>query len=390
MLEHLTSIITELCSIIIVTAIFSSLFLYTRQPIILAYIFTGIVIGPYGLQLVTNATSISQMGHLGVILLLFILGLNLQPQRLLHLFKQSAVITLVSCLLFFISGFLFALLINLTVSDALITAAAMMFSSTVISLKLIPTTTLHHLRMGEVMTSILLMQDIIAISVLLLLNIDTHHSLTISLSVLIIKLIAIIVSAYFAVKYIMLPLLKRFDVIQEYSFIATLAWCFFWAVLSHSVGLSYETGAFIAGISLAVSPVSQAIAVHLKPLREFFLILFFFAIGAKINLWNSDIYTVLGIIFGICLIRIKAWGFKIALILANENHIESVELRARLSQASEFSLLLIYAATAQGLLSDQGKTFIETVTITTFVISTYWIVRRYPTPISMVNNLRKD
>ncbi len=201
------------------------------------------------------------MGHLGVILLLFILGLNLQPRRLLHLFKQSAVITIVSCLLFFICGFLFALLINLSATDALITAAAMMFSSTVIGLKLIPTTTLHHLRMGEVMTSILLMQDIIAISVLLLLNIDADHNLTLSLSLLVIKIVVIIVSAYFAVKYIMLPLLKRFDIIQEYSFIATLAWCFFWAVLSHNIGLSYETGAFIAGISLAVSPVSQAIAV---------------------------------------------------------------------------------------------------------------------------------
>ncbi|MEC6882722.1 cation:proton antiporter [Photobacterium piscicola] len=390
MLENLTSMITELCSIIIITAIFSSLFLYTRQPIILAYIFTGIIIGPYGFQLVTDATSISQMGHLGVILLLFILGLNLQPLRLLHLFKQSAVITLISCLLFFISGFLFALIINLSVTDALITAAAMMFSSTVIGLKLIPTTTLHHLRMGEVMTSILLMQDIIAISVLLLFNINTEHNICLSLSLLVIKLIAIILSAYLAVKYVMLPLLKRFDVIQEYSFIATLAWCFFWALLCNSIGLSYETGAFIAGITLAVSPVSQAIAVHLKPLREFFLILFFFAIGAKINLWDSNIYTVLGVVFGICLIRIKAWGFKIALTLAHEDQIESVELRARLSQASEFSLLLVYAAIAQGLLSEQAKTFIETVTITTFVISTYWVVRRYPTPISMVNNLRQD
>ncbi|GAL02261.1 glutathione-regulated potassium-efflux system protein KefB [Photobacterium aphoticum] len=70
--------------------------------------------------------------------------------------------------------------------------------------------------------------------------------------------------AFLGVRYVILPLFRRFDVIQEYSFVTTLAWCFLWAELSHQVGLSYESGAFIAGISIAVSHVSQAISVHLK------------------------------------------------------------------------------------------------------------------------------
>ncbi|WP_318484848.1 cation:proton antiporter domain-containing protein [Photobacterium leiognathi] len=390
MVDSLNTIISELCAIVISTAAIGSLFLYAKQPIIIAYIVAGIVIGPYGIALINNANDITQMGHIGVILLLFLLGLNLQPQRLLKLFRESALITLACSLFFFICTFLFALLIRLPLTDALIAAAAMMFSSTVIGLKLIPTTTLHHQRIGEIMTSILLIQDILAISVLLLLNIDSEHNIGFAILFVFAKLIIIIVSAYLAVKFLLLPLMIKFDVIQEYSFIATLAWCFFWAEISHRVGLSYETGAFIAGTLLAVSPISNVIALHLKPLREFFLILFFFAVGANINLLASDYYTLWGIIFGIALVRIKAWGFNQALAISEPKAPINKELSARLSQASEFSLLLAYTAIMNGMISEQGKTFIQMVTLTTFILSTYWIVTRYPTPISNKNDLRQD
>lgn len=390
MVDSINTMIFELCAIVISAAGLGSLFLFANQPIIIAYIVAGIIIGPYGLGMINNAEAITQMGHIGVILLLFLLGLNLQPQRLLRLFRESALITLCCSLFFFICTLLFALMIQLPLKDAIITAAAMMFSSTVIGLKLIPTTTLHHQKMGEVMTSILLIQDILAITVLLLLNIDTEQRIDLAIFLIFAKLLIVIVSAYFAVKLMLLPLMKRFDVIQEYSFVATLAWCFCWAEISHRIGLSYETGAFIAGTLLAVSPISNVISIHLKPLREFFLILFFFAIGANINLLASDIYTLWGILFGVVLIRLKAWGFYRALIISNTEAPINKELSARLSQASEFSLLLAYTAVANGLISEQGTTFIQIVTLTTFILSTYWIVSRYPTPISNVNTLRQD
>ncbi len=93
MVDSLNTIISELCAIVISTAAIGSLFLYAKQPIIIAYIVAGIVIGPYGIALINNANDITQMGHIGVILLLFLLGLNLQPQRLLKLFRESALIT---------------------------------------------------------------------------------------------------------------------------------------------------------------------------------------------------------------------------------------------------------------------------------------------------------
>ncbi|OAN11207.1 sodium:proton antiporter [Photobacterium jeanii] len=382
--------IFELCAIVISSAVLGTLFLYARQPIILAYIAAGMILGPYGFGWVKNAEHISQIGHLGVILLLFLLGLNLQPRKLINLFKESALITLGTCGFFFACTFIFALTIQLALHDALIAAAALMFSSTVIGLKLIPTTTLHHKRMGEVMTSILLVQDILAITVILLLNVDSEHSFIAAFSLLIIKFSLLCFCAFAGVKYLILPLFQKFDVIQEYSFITTLAWCLLWAMTSHYIQLSYESGAFIAGLSIAVSKVSQAIAQHLKPLREFFLILFFFAVGAKMQIFTGQMYTLFGIGFGVLLIGLKTWGFRHAFTLAKESPTMKKELSIRLGQASEFSLLLAYTAINNALLSTSGMMFIQSATLTTFIISTYWIVKHYPTPISLANKLRQD
>ncbi|PSW20705.1 cation:proton antiporter [Photobacterium sanctipauli] len=386
----LAPLIFELCAIIISAAILGTLFLYACQPIILAYIAAGMLIGPHGLNIVTSAENITQIGNLGVILLLFLIGLNLQPKKLLSLFKESAIITLGTSAFFFLITLGFCLTIQLSLLDAAIVAAAMMFSSTVIGLKLIPTTTLHHKHMGEVITSILLVQDILAISVIIFFNMGDGNAMLLSFVLMLGKFAMLCLLAFMGVRFLILPLFRRFDVIQEYSFVTTLAWCFFWAELSHQVGLSYESGAFIAGISIAVSQVSQAISVHLKPLREFFLILFFFAIGARMSLDQANLYALWGLIFGIILVVVKAWGFSTALKLAKEKPSMNRELSARLSQASEFSFLVAYAAMQANLLSPNAALFIQVTTMTTFIISTYWVVKRFPTPISTVKSLRQD
>ncbi|MEJ2766326.1 cation:proton antiporter [Photobacterium sp. MCCC 1A19761] len=390
MQTDLAPLIFELCTIIISAAILGTLFLYARQPIILAYIAAGIIIGPQGLNLIHNAGNVTQIGNLGVILLLFLIGLNLQPRKLLQLFKESSLVTFATSGFFFLVTLIVALACLFPLGESLIIAAAMMFSSTVIGLKLIPTTTLHHKHMGEVMTSILLVQDLLAISVLIFLNLSDGNTMLIAFAMMLLKFSGLCLLAYVGVRYIILPLFSRFDVIQEYSFVMTLAWCFFLAELGHQAGLSYESGAFVAGVSIAVSRVSQVISIHLKPLREFFLILFFFAIGARMDLAAGNLYSLLGIGFGILLVPVKSWGFNKALTLAHEHPGLTRELGARLSQASEFSFLVAYTATNNAMLSPAATLFIQTTTITTFVISTYWVVRRYPTPISIDNTLRRD
>src|SRR5210317_1300413 len=150
-------------------AIFASIALYTRQPLIIAYIALGACIGPYGLTLVTDLQLLSDIGHVGIIFLLFLLGLDMQPQALWSTLRNSTVVALLSSALFLAMGYGVAQLFGYSTVDSLVIGAAMMFSSTIIGIKLLPTTVLHHRHIGELMIGLLLIQDLLAIIVLMVL-----------------------------------------------------------------------------------------------------------------------------------------------------------------------------------------------------------------------------
>ncbi len=379
---NLDSIVFELSVIAVGAAVLGTLFLYAKQPIIIAYITLGIVVGPSGLALITRTDHIEQISHIGVILLLFLIGLNLQPAKLIRLFRKTSLLTFVTSVFFGGLSLLFALLLGLDVRSSVVIGAAMMFSSTVVGLKLIPIITLHHRRTGEVMTSVLLLQDMLAILVILFITGENSDHVLVTFAFLAGKLVLLGLFAFLGVRFVMIPLLKKFDVVQEYTFLATLAWCLLWAETAHILGLSYELGAFVAGISIASCKVALVIAEHLKPLREFFLILFFFAVGARLDLRLDPYLLLSAIAFGVILVPLKAAVFRLAFRSTGESSDLRKELGVRLGQSSEFSLLVAFSALSAGVLSDKGAMVIQVTTIVTFITSTYWVVHRYPTPIS--------
>lgn len=387
---NVDSIIFELAIIISGAAALGTLFLFARQPIIIAYIALGFAVGPNGFKVINEVDHIEKISHFGVILLLFLIGLNLQPDKLIKLFKRTSILTFATSLFFGIVAFGFSFLLKFNIQNALIFGAAMMFSSTVVGLKLIPTTTLHHKRTGQIMTSVLLIQDILAILIILFITGEKSDNLGITFTLLALKFAILCVVAFLGVKFIMIPLLSKFDVIQEYTFIATLGWCLLWAETAHLLGLSYEMGAFIAGLSIASCQIALFISEHLKPLREFFLILFFFSVGSKLDLKLEPLLLIGSIIFGTILVPLKAFIFNFAFNRSNETPDLSKELSVRMSQASEFSLLVVFAALSVEMINAKTGMVIQITTIVTFLVSTYWVVLKYPTPISGKSNLRQD
>ncbi len=386
----LDNIVLELAVIFAGAALLATIFLHLRQPIILAYIALGALIGPLGLRVVDDPAHIERLAHVGIILLLFLLGLNLHPAKLLQLFRKTAAVTLATSLLFLLSGCGVALAMGFGVRDSLVVGAAMMFSSTIVSLKLTPTTTLHQRHTGEVMISVLLFQDILAILLILLLG-GGKGSGMLGMLLVVLKLAGLGMGSYGVVRYILIPLFRRFDVIKEYIFLASLGWCLFMAEFAyHVAGLSYEMGAFVAGVSLAAFPIALIIAEDLKPLREFFLILFFFSIGARFDFLVSRAVLLPGLVLAGVLMAIKPFLFRAAFTRIGEERGLATELGIRLGQASEFSLLVAYGASQAGTISAEASFLIQTVVLLTFVVSTYWVVLKYPTPISAKSSLRRD
>lgn len=372
-------------------ALLASLALFGRQPLLVAYIALGALLGPYGLSWVSDVELIAQISSIGIVFLLFLLGLDMQPQSLLKVLKQVAPITLFSSLLFAIIGFALAYIFDFNLIECAIIGSAMMFSSTIIGIKLLPTTALHHRHSGELMVGMLLMQDFLAIAVLLvLLSASSSENGISSLAFSIIALPALVACAMFLVRYLLQPLFSRFDRIGEYIFLLTIGWCLGIAELAEVIGLSKEIGAFIAGISLATSPIAQYIALNLKPLRDFFLILFFFSLGGGFDLSLLPSIALPAIILAIIMLTLKPVVYRYLLRSQSESNSLSWDIGFRLGQNSEFSLLIAYMAFGTQLIGSDASHLIQATAIITFLISSYIVVFNFPNPIAVSERLRRD
>ena len=167
---HSDEIIFTIFIIFSGAAILSTVALYARQTLLVAYIGLGLLMGPSALGVVQDHAFIQQVSDIGIMFLLFLLGLNLDPRKLLSLIKDTTLITVLASLILAGISYLIAITMGFSSSDSLIIAGSMIFSSTIIGLKLLPTTVLHHRHIGEVIISILLLQDLIAIVFMLLLH----------------------------------------------------------------------------------------------------------------------------------------------------------------------------------------------------------------------------
>ena len=372
-------------------AVVATVALFARQSLLVAYVVLGVVMGPAVLGLVSDPALIRELSHIGIIFLLFLLGLNLNPRDLMLMVRKTTLVTLVSSLVFGGFGMAVATLFGLGMLDALMVGAASMFSSTIIGLKLLPTSVLHHQRTGEIIISILLMQDLIAIVLLLLIQGAGNGGLPLaSIGLLLLKFPLLVMLAFLVTRFVLLPLLRRFDRIQEYIFLLAIGWCIGFAELASWLGLSAEIGAFIAGIALATSPIAIYISESLKPLRDFFLVLFFFSLGAGFDLsvlpevfWPALVLSA-GALVG------KPAVFRWLLVRTGESDRRSREIGFRLGQFSEFSLLIAVVAVSVGTCSSEASYLIQLSTLLSFLASSYLVVARFQTPIALKDELRLD
>ncbi|MBX9585765.1 MAG: cation:proton antiporter [Gammaproteobacteria bacterium] len=377
-------------------AVLSTVALFTRQSLLVAYMLLGVLLGPWGLGAwglspVGDQEAVQKVGEVGIVFLMFLLGLHLQPQNLYHMLKKTLWVSLVSSVVFLAIGYAVGQLFGYNMMESLVIGLSMMFSSTIIGLKLLPTTVLHHQHTGEVMISVLLMQDLIAILVLLLMHGASAgtfrwHDLTITA----LALPAFVIFGFLFERFILIRLFAKFDRVREYMFLVSLAWCLGMAELANMIGLSYEIGAFIAGVSIASSPISQYIAESLKPLRDFFLVMFFFSVGASFNLDYVKMIYIPAALLAVLLLILKPLTYRILLGSVSETNQVAWEVGVRLGQSSEFSLLVGYLALSSEIIGQSASNLIQAATMFTFVVSSYFIVLRYPTPMGTTDLMRRD
>lgn len=370
-------------------ALIATVALYARQALLVAYVALGIIAGPL-LGWISDTHLVRQIADIGIVFLLFLLGLNLPPAKLQKMITESARVATYSTVLFILVGGSIAWLFGYTTLESALIGISLVFSSTIIGLKLLPTTVLHHQRTGGIIISVLLMQDILAIVVMEGLQVLGHgQNGWEKLMLTMLAFPALYAIAYLLERQVMVRLMRKFDKIQEYVFLMAIGWCLALAELGQQMGLLPEIGAFIAGVALANSPISLFIAERLKPLRDFFLIVFFFTIGASFEPGIMGDVFFPALILGVLTLAVKPWIYHLLLKEA-EGPQRSLEVGVRLGQSSEFSLLIAVLAVQLGVIGANAASLIQLATLLTFLVSPYLIVLRYPTPVALSDALRRD
>lgn len=277
------SLFFELGLVIISAAIVGVICYYLKQPLILAYIGAGVLIGPFGLGLVHEIETIHIIAQVGIMLMLFLVGLEMNPARMKNLGLVAFATGIGQVLFTGVIGYAIVYAFGFPLIQAIYLAIALTFSSTVIAIKIIYDKRDNNALYGQVAIGVLLVQDIIAILALLVLTGFKVGSFAFDFShfgLVLVKGVILFTLAIIVARRLLGYIYNKIATSHELLILFSLAWAFLVALLSQKIGFNVEIGAFIAGISLASLPYTLEINAKAKILRDFFITIFFVGLGA--------------------------------------------------------------------------------------------------------------
>lgn len=369
-----STIFAQLSLVIAVVAIVSIIMKLLRQPLIVGYILTGILVGPSFLHLIQDKETFEGFSKIGIALLLFIIGLGLNLDIIRKLGKTVLTVAVLEIGAMMVLGYLVSIAIGLSAMDALFIGAALTFSSTIIIVKVLNDKREQTRLYGQICIGILLVEDIAATIALLVLSTNNGGGggfSPLELGMLAVKGIAL-AGALALVSTKILPRLSKFIASsQELLFLFAIAWGFGVATLFALSGFSLEVGALFAGVSLAGLPYAQEIAARLKPLRDFFVVVFFIVLGEGLELHNLGQAILPAIALSLVVILFKPLMVMTGLGLLGYTKRTSFKAGLPIAQISEFSLILIVLAQSYGLVSAQTSAIVTLVAIITIGATTY-------------------
>lgn len=373
------TIFLEIGIIIFIATIVSLIMKLFKQPLIVGYILTGVVVGPYILNLTEAKDAIELFSKFGIAILLFIVGLNLRPNVMREVGKISIIAGLGQIIFTSVAGFFIVKLLGFNSHAALLGAAAAAFSSTIIVLKLITDKEDLNKLYAKISIGILIVQDIVAAIILLLLSFPESASLsnvgiTQSVFVFFEKGILFFGLLYLASKFVLPRLVNFLARSQELLFLFSISWGIGLAALFYYFGFSLEIGALAAGVSLASSPFSQEVGARLKPLRDFFILLFFVMLGSQLVISSISGILLWALILSAFILVGKPLLVIVIMNLLGYRSRTSFFTGLAMAQISEFSLILVAMGQTLGYLSSQFVSLITLVGIITIAGSTYLFI----------------
>lgn len=366
-------IFLELSLIIAVGAGIALLMRLLRQPLIIGHIITGILVGPSGFALIKSVETVEVFSKIGIALLLFIIGLGLNPRIIKEVGKVALIAGTAQVALTVLVGVVVGTLFGFGKTESIVLGTALSFSSTIIILKILSDKKEQSRLYGKITVGILLLQDIVATIALLVFAAQSGEDgfAFSTLLLLVGKGLAIGLPLIAVGMYVLPKLHNLIAGSQEFLFLFSIGWGFGIAALFQTAGFSLEVGALFAGVSLASLPYTQEISSRLRPLRDFFVVVFFIDLGASLSFSNfGDIIPLIGAILLVVLI-IKPWIVLTTMGFLGYTKRTSFKTSVSLGQISEFSLVLSALALAEGKISDNLAAALTIVALVSIALSTY-------------------
>ncbi len=347
-----------------------------RQPLIVAYIIAGVIAGPLFLNLVAGGQDFFRtFAEFGIVLLLFIVGLSLNLGYIKKVGKAVSVGGLMQFILTFGLAFLLLQLTDFNLLSALFISVAVSFSSTIIVIKMLADKRNVESVYGRFTIGLLLVQDIIAVGIMIFLNTASESESVWYQTVLQTgaKGLLLVGTVFLMSRYLLPHLIDKIAKSGELLFIFTIAWCFGIASLVYWSGFSVEIGAIIAGISLGASPYQPEISSRLRPLRDFFIILFFIVLGSELQLGDLRRAIWPALLLSAFVLVVKPIILYFIMRFLKYTRRNSFLASITAGQVSEFSFILIFSAVGLGYLAGIELAILTIVALITIIISSYLI-----------------
>jgi len=367
----MATIFFDIGTIIIIATAFAFVAKLLRQPLIPAYILTGVILGPV-LGLITSTEIISTLSEIGIAFLLFIVGLEIDIRKLKHVGIVASFGGTIQIVSTFTIAVIISLLLGFVVLESVYLGLIIALSSTMVVIKLLSDKKQIDTLYGKIIIGILLVQDIVAILALSVL-VSLGEFSFIALSVSIIKGIAVILVAIVVSKYIFPSLFNFAAKSQELLFISAVSISLLYSIIFNYFGFSIAIGAFIAGVSLANLPYNIEIIGKIKSLRDFFSVIFFVSLGMELLLGSLKTLLIPIIILLLLVIIIKPLILMFTTSFFGYKKRTSFLTAISLAQISEFSLILVAQGFLLGHIGQEIFSMTILLAIITISFTTYFV-----------------
>lgn len=367
------NIFTEITLLIALAAGMAMLMRALKQPLIIGHILTGLLVGPTFFGIVQSAEAIELLGEFGIILLLFIVGLGLNPRIIKEVGKTAVFTGLGQVTFTILLATIMTRALGYTATEALYIAVALAFSSTIIILKLLSDKKEQNKLYGKISIGFLLVQDVIVAFALIYASTAGAGLTPTDIGVLILQGFFVLGAVLLLTKFVVLPLGKFLSRSQELLFLFAIAWGFGIGAIFYELGFSVEIGALIAGVALANMSYAQEVASRLKPLRDFFLVIFFISLGNRLEI--VDFGEFIAPALAMSALVIIGNPIIVMTIMGLLGYTKKTGFKAGLAvaQISEFSLVFLLLGQRSGQITSDIVATITLVALITIGVSTYMI-----------------